>query len=470
MVTEKNAGNEFKQIPVSNLILDEELNPRFVLSEEAIERYREMFREDRTPPALKVQASENGTHKVIDGFHRVKAALMEKVARLPCEILDVKDDDLLALAYRFNRENAVPITSLERDATVIRLATRFAKTQREIAELVGFKSPSSVNDILRRSGVEQTKTRTKLTDEERVAVVQLLLKGEKGKDLAERFHVSDALVSKVKSEFRDQSMDLYTSGKMKQEVSDALGLEANEVDTLLREAWEKSEDHKEPLNFTPQESTVWPSFGIDSRFGKKHPGNIPVELVKNILCRLTKPGDLILDPFAGGGVTIDACADFVDRSCEAFDLTPVREDIKPWDILKGPPPVSRPPDLIFLDPPYGPQKAGEYSKRDNDLANMSVEQFLKSMEKVFGYWNHGWLVCLMTVYTRDGLGKYVHLPAKIAEAMERTGWAFHERIVNQIGRAEGTNALSVSRLQKANEGRGWWSRRDDLDILIGRKK
>jgi len=38
------------------------------------------------PPALKVQASEDGTHKVIDGFHRVKAAQAKGVEKLPCEI------------------------------------------------------------------------------------------------------------------------------------------------------------------------------------------------------------------------------------------------------------------------------------------------------------------------------------------------------------------------------------------------
>ena len=461
MVTEKSTGNEYKRISTKELKLDESFGIRAQLNEDAIATYQEKFACGSNCPALKVQ---KGTLRVIDGMHRTQAAIQAGIKKLPCELLDVSDTELRALAYKYNEEHGVRINLDERNKLILNLREKDGKTQEEIGRVVKL-SHNRVSEILALSATDNPSNdlRKKLKPDEEKAVIRLLLKGETQASIAKEFRVSQQLVSQMKDKFYDVSLAAYQSGKLKKEIAKDVGLEPSEVDSILKV-------FGDPLNFTPEESTLWPSFGIDAQFGQRHPGNIPALLVKNILCRLTKPGDLILDPFAGGGVAIDACADFVDRSCEAFDLTPVRDDIKPWDILKGPPPVSRPPDLIFLDPPYGPQKAGEYSKRDNDLANMPVEQFLKSMEKVFGYWNRGWLVCLMTVYTGDGLGKYVHLPSKIAEAMERTGWAFHERIVNQIGRAEGTNALSVSRLQKANEGRGWWSRRDDLDILIGRNK
>jgi ParB-like chromosome segregation protein Spo0J len=442
----------YEKIPVGKLVVDQSFMIRQGLSQDAILRYRDLFREKGSCPALKVQRR---TMRVIDGWHRLAAAKEEGLKEVPCEVLDVPDSELRALAYKLNRGHGVPISLEERNKTIVELYTKDGKTQEEIARIVGLSRPR-VTQIL--DSLMTNETNIELSREKQVAIVKLILKGKKQEEIAKAFDVTQGYVSQVKSKWFDAVLKAYEGGDMKLQVAERFGFEASEVDSILQ-------TFGDPLNFKPEKTTLWHTFGIDERFGKRHPGNIPAGLVRNILCRLTKPGDLVLDPFAGGGVVIDVCVDMVNRKCEAFDLTPTREDIKKHDILQGPPPTSRPPDLIFLDPPYGPQNEGDYSDKENDLANMPVEKFCEAMERIFTYWDHGWLVCLMTVYTGRGLGEYVDLPSKMAWGMEKAGWKFADRIVNEIGRAEGTNALTVYRTDRAN----WWNGPQDLHILIGRK-
>jgi hypothetical protein len=130
---------------------------------------------------------------------------------------------------------------------------------------------------------------------------------------------------------------------------------------------------------------IWNFAKNDERFGMGHPGNIPGQINQNLNYYLTQPGDLIVDLFAGGGTTLDVCKyeddDFGNRKCLAFDRKPVRPDIKPWDLTNGLPdfPAAA---MVFLDPPYWGQKAGEYSGDDSDLANMPLERFNKTLAAV----------------------------------------------------------------------------------------
>jgi hypothetical protein len=63
----------------------------------------------------------------------------------------------------------------------------------------------------------------------------------------------------------------------------------------------------------------WNFNECDERFGDDWPGRIPAQLIAHTLYYFTKPGDLVLDPMAGGGVVPDTCLLF-ERKCQAFDL------------------------------------------------------------------------------------------------------------------------------------------------------
>ena len=81
---------------------------------------------------------------------------------------------------------------------------------------------------------------------------------------------------------------------------------------------------------------------------------IPGQIAMNILYYFTEPNDLVVDPMAGGGSTIDACL-VMGRRCRAYDLNPLKErlDIMERNILDGFDDKAKNCDLIFLDPPYG---------------------------------------------------------------------------------------------------------------------
>ena len=79
-----------------------------------------------------------------------------------------------------------------------------------------------------------------------------------------------------------------------------------------------------------QTTTLWhyPSqqYG-DVRMGNPaYPGATPAYVIWNLLERYTRAGDLVVDPFCGGGTTLDV-ARSLDRRALGYDVEPSRDDI-----------------------------------------------------------------------------------------------------------------------------------------------
>ncbi len=116
----------------------------------------------------------------------------------------------------------------------------------------------------------------------------------------------------------------------------------------------------------------------------KHFGNTPVEFVDNLLYLYTNPFDVVIDPFAGGGSTIDICQKRLrrywvsDRKPIAAREGEIRQHDLATDGISGP---SRWADvaLVYLDPPYWKQAEGKYSTDETDLANMPLEKFTDTL-------------------------------------------------------------------------------------------
>ena len=123
----------------------------------------------------------------------------------------------------------------------------------------------------------------------------------------------------------------------------------------------------------------WNFNECDERFGDDWPGRIPAQLIAHTLFYFTKPGDLILDPMAGGGVVSDVCLLF-ERKCQAFDLA--ARDNRPeilchhWDPRNWKWPITKKPDLIFFDPPYYIKKEKAYNEKANEKTP-SISSFTK---------------------------------------------------------------------------------------------
>ncbi len=82
----------------------------------------------------------------------------------------------------------------------------------------------------------------------------------------------------------------------------------------------------------------------------RYTGRTPTFVIWNLLERYTREGDVVVDPFCGGGTTIDVAAS-IGRQARGFDVAPHRDDIERAD-ARNLPLASESADFFFLDPPY----------------------------------------------------------------------------------------------------------------------
>jgi SAM-dependent methyltransferase len=140
------------------------------------------------------------------------------------------------------------------------------------------------------------------------------------------------------------------------------------------------EDEKPRLEST----TLWDyprqSYGRTQKGDNKYAGVTPAFVIYNMVKRYTEPGDLVLDPMAGSGTTIDVCRE-EGRECRAFDVNPTRPEIVQNDARRIPLQDSS-VDMVFIDSPYGDNI--DYNDRPANIGRISAEtdEFYEELEKV----------------------------------------------------------------------------------------
>ncbi len=154
----------------------------------------------------------------------------------------------------------------------------------------------------------------------------------------------------------------------------------------------------------------------DPRF----PGRTPTFVIWNLLERYTRPGDLVVDPFCGGGTTLDV-ARSMDREVLGFDVAPEREDIRRAD-ARDLPLEDDSADFFFMDPPYSTHL--EYSGQGECIGELDAfePEYFEALEGVFDEANR----CLrdrryLAVYVSDTYRKkrgFVALGARLSLLLE----------------------------------------------------
>jgi DNA modification methylase len=122
------------------------------------------------------------------------------------------------------------------------------------------------------------------------------------------------------------------------------------------------------------------SYGNKQFGNKEYPGVTPAFVVWNLLRRYTRKGDLLVDPMAGSGTSLDVARD-LERKALGFDLQPQRNDILPGNARKLPLPAEK-ADFVFIDPPYSTHI--KYSGKEECLGELNAgsEQYFTEMKKV----------------------------------------------------------------------------------------
>jgi adenine-specific DNA-methyltransferase len=139
-----------------------------------------------------------------------------------------------------------------------------------------------------------------------------------------------------------------------------------------------------PLRIQP--TTLWDYPSQDYGEGQQgvagYAGATPSYIIWNLLQRYTKPKDLVIDPCAGSGTTLDVARD-LDRRALGYDLNPTRKDIFRVDARKLPLEDGK-VDFVFIDPPYSTHI--EYSEDPRCIGKLDAAEpeYYQAMEKVIG--------------------------------------------------------------------------------------
>lgn len=198
-----------------------------------------------------------------------------------------------------------------------------------------------------------------------------------------------------------------------------------------------------------------------------HFGNSEQQILDNLLYLYTNPFDIVLDPFAGGGATIDVCKKRLRRYWIS-DRKPIVErenEIRKLDIVQELPPLNKrwsEVTLTYLDPPYWRQAQNQYSKDSEDLANMPLEDFTKHMVDIIN-----------NIATKQSKGV-------IAMLMQPTQWnadnrEFTDHIFDIIQGVKNKNLILENRVscpystEQANAQMVNWAKENKKLLVISRE-
>ncbi len=142
----------------------------------------------------------------------------------------------------------------------------------------------------------------------------------------------------------------------------------------------KREDERTKYGFDLRINNIWSFDEPDPRFGKSgYKGRLAGQIIANALFYYTKPGDYVVDPFAGSGTLGDIVHQlpyFNDRKCQMYDIDPSDERITRNNILlTGIPEQSDTTDYVFLDPPADFVVHASAAEAEDDMSQIFKADF-----------------------------------------------------------------------------------------------
>jgi len=326
------------KIQIAKIHLDKALYPRDDLDNPTVSRYRLAL--DLLPP-IKVWQEGKDNYILVDGYHRLVAHQIEGQKEIEANVLDIPKEEIMLEAVKLNAKHGLQLDSNEKTRLAIMLFEEYEGkiTETQIAQMLSI-SQSTISNWLK---VPKHKK-----DEER------------------------------KIEALDKYLN-YLSYPSQDSVAIDLGVTDKTISNWLRAFINSNKitDAPETLQLT----TIWDFPRCDPQYGIDYPGRMPGQVVENLLWYYTNPFDIVLDPTAGGGTTLDVCRQYYRRYI-GYDLNPIEaKGIRYNNALEGIPLKDSLCDFILFDPPYWNQK--KYTEHKDDLSNLQIEGFLEAVEKVF---------------------------------------------------------------------------------------
>lgn len=347
--------------------------PRSKWNTATIERYSDAMEAGEVFPALTLQ---EGTNILLDGKHRLEAYKKAGIKEIPVELRKVPDG--MSLKYF-----AATLSARHGD----RLSNADLK---ELAEIEFEADPAldpvkwgqgvSVSQRTVYSWVSHILNRAKAGRESKAWRLAKL--GWTQKEIAERLGVAQSVVSEDIGNCNLAKIDTGAGWNDK-----GIAEWANRTGSNLTDAWAAALDgddkeRLDKLDIKIKPYDVWNFSGCHDLMGDKHPGRIPGELVCHVLYFYTKPGDLVIDPMAGSGTTLDACL-LMGRKARGYDIDEHhnRIDIEKHNLSEGWPSTAAKARMIFWDPPYFDKMDNGYV--DGSISGLEPDAYLKWLSNSF---------------------------------------------------------------------------------------
>jgi len=133
-----------------------------------------------------------------------------------------------------------------------------------------------------------------------------------------------------------------------------------------------------------ESTTLWDfptqNYGDKPHGDNKFNGVTPAFVIWNLLQRYTKQDDIVVDPMAGSGTTIDVAKE-LGRKVIGYDISPYRKDIIQND-ARNIPLKDDSVDFVFIDSPYSDNV--KYSEHPKCIGKIPCTDgiFFEELEKV----------------------------------------------------------------------------------------
>lgn len=332
-----------KTIKTADVVYREDLYPRSASSPELVQTYAENL--DVLPP---IEVNQNNI--LIDGWHRWTAHKKNEVEEIAVIVTETaSESELKLLAAERNTKHGWQMTRQDKQdfarSTYHATPVKERAAIKERLQKVLSVSPRTVQNWLSRIDKD------------------------------------------TKEQQKKKVFDLWMQCRTQEEIAGEVGLTRDEVRGFLGNMENLPKSPKFSFDdeaFSPPLYNVWK---LQTKSNSvSHFGNSEQQWLENLLYLYTEPFDIIVDPFAGGGSTIDVCKKR-GRRYYVSDRKPIIErehEIRLHDLTTGLPSVPRWKDvkLVYLDPPYWKQAEGQYSDDKEDLANMPIEEFNASLSSI----------------------------------------------------------------------------------------
>ena len=367
------------RVRLSEIVFDEVIYPRKDHDPTLVQRYAAVIEEIE---AAHHYISISADKKLIDGKHRwlgYRKHYEGQDVEIPVLIYPVTTaHDQLRLAVRLNSEHGWQLTEVDKERNAKALHA-YGMSYKTIGDALSVGQDQVGTWLARIVKDKKDSQATKAFD--------LWLSCYTQAEIAMAIGVSQKAVSNFSNSLlAEQNTKTVGSGEGDDSDDDAeeTGL-TSRAKRFAKKATSPAALHQ--TDFDIPLYNVWKQ--QTKTAGSSHFGNSEVRWVDNLLYLYTKPFDVVADPFAGGGSTIDICKKRFRRYFVS-DRKPIVErenEIRQHDLTDGLPKAPwKDVKLVYLDPPYWLQAAGQYSDDPTDLANMPLNDFNKALGSIInGY-------------------------------------------------------------------------------------